>query len=113
MLLLFQSIDTFVAVAHYKINKKYITEFFCINKSKPEMQCHGKCYLKANLVEQEDDKQKPIINFENETVKWYYRLHILPLKKDLDKGIFLGFNHAFHTLNPFDFEVFRPPPFLT
>lgn len=110
-LLLFQSIDAFFTVAYYKINKKYITDFFCVNKLKPEMQCHGKCFLKAKLVEQEDDNQKLIINFENETIEFYSLLNLLPVESEKDNGIFLGFECPFHILNLFNFEIFRPPPF--
>lgn len=111
-MVLFQSIDTFVAVVYYTFNKKYITEFFCINKAKPEMQCHGKCFLKANLVEQEDDKQKPIVNFESETIEWHYLTDDLTVETGLDKGVHIGYVSPFHIPDPFDFEVFRPPPFL-
>ncbi|GAB4331545.1 MAG: hypothetical protein OHK0038_06500 [Flammeovirgaceae bacterium] len=33
----------------YHVNKEFITERFCINKSKPQLDCNGKCFLKKQL----------------------------------------------------------------
>jgi hypothetical protein len=38
-----------VIVAHYWLNKKQISVSLCENKSKPELKCEGKCYLKKTL----------------------------------------------------------------
>lgn len=40
----------------FKINQKEITELFCINKSKPELACDGKCYLKYKLQKATDSE---------------------------------------------------------
>ncbi len=42
----------------YHLNKSYITENFCVNKTKPEMQCNGKCHLKKELKESEESASK-------------------------------------------------------
>lgn len=42
----------------YHLNKGYITENFCVNKAKPEMQCNGKCHLKKELKESEENASK-------------------------------------------------------
>ena len=42
----------------YHLNKSYITENFCVNKAKPEMQCNGKCHLKKELKESEESTSK-------------------------------------------------------
>jgi len=34
---------------NYAINKDYISEYLCINKDQPELQCDGKCYLSQQL----------------------------------------------------------------
>jgi hypothetical protein len=44
-------------VVHYELNKKQLTEQFCVNKDKPEMHCCAKCLLKKKLAE-DDAKQK-------------------------------------------------------
>ena len=54
-------------VVDYVINQNYISEFLCINKEKPELQCEGKCYLMQMLQEQEKKRHQdfPKINMED------------------------------------------------
>lgn len=42
----------------YHLNKSYITENFCVNKANPEMHCNGKCHLKKELKESEQNEEK-------------------------------------------------------
>lgn len=43
----------------YELNKSFIIENFCINKSQPELKCDGKCYLSQQLTaEKEKQEQK-------------------------------------------------------
>lgn len=39
-------------LASYSFNYDYIAESLCVNKDRPEMQCHGKCHLSKQLLEQ-------------------------------------------------------------
>lgn len=48
-LLLLLSFQQALIIVHFKLNQKIIEKEFCINKSKPELQCHGKCHLKKEL----------------------------------------------------------------
>lgn len=34
-----------LADAGFRLNEKYIAEKLCENRAKPQMKCHGKCYL--------------------------------------------------------------------
>lgn len=43
-----------VTVVHFKLNQEVIEQKFCINKSKPALQCHGSCHLKKQLEETEN-----------------------------------------------------------
>ncbi len=45
-------------LANYLVNQDYIAEFLCINKDKPELECNGKCYLKKQLKEASEEKEK-------------------------------------------------------
>lgn len=36
-------------IAYYELNIDYITEKFCENKAKPQLQCNGKCHLAKEL----------------------------------------------------------------
>ena len=44
---------------NYELRKDYIIKNYCVNKSRPEMHCDGKCYLAKQIqkAEQEDEKQ--------------------------------------------------------
>jgi len=48
-----------VILINYEINKKEITDKYCINKDKPQMHCCGKCLLKRKLAEQEAQQKLP------------------------------------------------------
>lgn len=43
-------------VAMYQANKDYIAKNLCENRAKPQMKCHGKCYLKKQL-KQTDERE--------------------------------------------------------
>lgn len=43
--------------ASFFLNRKYIAEFLCINRDKPEMACKGACQLKKR-IEQDQEKQE-------------------------------------------------------
>ncbi len=47
-------------LANYELNKKDLTEKYCVNKDKPEMHCCAKCLLKRKLAEQEEQQKLPI-----------------------------------------------------
>lgn len=45
-------------VFEYVVNQDYISEYLCINKDKPMMNCDGKCYLSKMLQEDQNEKQQ-------------------------------------------------------
>lgn len=61
-MLLFKAISPYV---EYAINADYIAEFLCINKDKPELECHGQCHLTKELKKvQDEEKQASKKNME-------------------------------------------------
>ncbi len=46
-----------VCITAYEINKKYIAENLCENKSRPSMHCEGHCHLQKKLKEDEQQKE--------------------------------------------------------
>lgn len=42
-------------IAYFQLNLDYIIETYCINKEKPELQCHGKCHLATQLATNSQD----------------------------------------------------------
>ena len=45
-------------IAHYQLNKEYITRVLCENRDKPDLHCDGKCYLAKRLKAQQDRQDK-------------------------------------------------------
>ncbi len=40
---------------NYELNTEVITDLFCENTDKPEMNCHGVCHLKKQVINTEQD----------------------------------------------------------
>ena len=47
-----------ILTINYLVNVSEITELFCVNKEKPQLQCNGKCHLATQLVETEKDENE-------------------------------------------------------
>ncbi len=50
-----QLANTFLVV-NYELDKASITAEHCVNKSRPELNCHGQCHLTNQLQSQEQNK---------------------------------------------------------
>jgi hypothetical protein len=42
----------------YLLNKKYIAEELCVNKSKPVLQCQGSCYLEKKIAHTANEEKQ-------------------------------------------------------
>ena len=72
-MIIFQTFDRFGLVAYYHLNKEYITELFCINKEKPELNCDGKCYLSLQIAEQQQEREEaPFRDFEKKEMQFFF-----------------------------------------
>lgn len=47
------------SVINYALNKEAITDLFCVNKDKPQMQCNGQCHLMKELKKAETPVDNP------------------------------------------------------
>lgn len=50
-----QTLNHLSVSVNYLFNKEYITQNYCINKSKPEKKCFGKCHLKKVFTQVENN----------------------------------------------------------
>ncbi len=50
------SLQQITVLGIYMLNKDYITEAFCVNKDKPELECNGKCHMKDVMEKNEEKK---------------------------------------------------------
>jgi len=110
IILLFQANNILLTVFFYKINKKYITDLFCVNKQQPEMKCHGKCFLNKKIKQQKEEQDKPIITIEVEVLKCLLKfMESFLIGMPSEKGKFIGFMTASNLQNPTEFDIFHPP----
>jgi hypothetical protein len=61
LILLIYSVTVFrgyLPYLSYKVNFKYISTVLCENKSKPALQCHGKCHLQKELKKTAEEESK-------------------------------------------------------
>lgn len=53
MLLLTQTFSKWLVVLEYSLNKDFISQKLCVNKTKPKLHCNGKCQMMKRLAEEE------------------------------------------------------------
>ncbi len=59
------SLQQAAVAAVFFSNQDYVTEKFCVNKDKPELNCKGKCHMKNMLVQTaEKETQNAQLNVE-------------------------------------------------
>lgn len=102
-------------MVEYATNYNYITKVLCVNKSKPKLQCNGKCHLMKELAKA-SESEKPIHSDKKDNVKQEVEIlffqdiqtWVKPQIYFLSKTT-IGNNYAnlyFHTVGC---SVFHPP----
>jgi hypothetical protein len=68
----FQSFSKLVVLACHEINKDYIASTLCENRSRPKLNCNGKCHLAKKMKHENECESKPY-NLANEKyeVLWH------------------------------------------
>lgn len=56
LLLLVMSIRSVLPLIDYAVNYDYISTQLCENKSKPELLCNGKCFVKKEIAKSSDNQ---------------------------------------------------------
>ncbi|HEX5624860.1 MAG TPA: hypothetical protein VFX48_02490 [Saprospiraceae bacterium] len=54
-----------MAFGFFVYNRQAIESTACVNKAKPQKKCHGKCYLKKKLLEQNEKKGGPVQDIQD------------------------------------------------
>mgnify|MGYP000530418343 CR=1 FL=1 len=101
-------------IAHFYMNRAAITEAYCINKEKPQLNCHGQCHLKKQL---EVKQPQEAINTEKTTLKTAMVLFVfssnpsfgllqLPSNKNLYPSL------EFHVLKGQSRDILAPPKMI-
>lgn len=88
-----QVYNTYVWV-RYELNKEEITELFCENTDKPEMNCHGVCHLKKEII----DTHTPVPPAENNS---FYINEIQLYPNSFEYALVLPSNNFLNHYTPF------------
>lgn len=99
-------------VIHFKLNQDYIEKNYCVNKTKPKLQCHGQCKLKKELQKTSDT------NLENLSI--YKHIELIPLKINIFKiekiefreKLKISFYREDLFIQNFVKRILHPPTFL-
>ncbi|KAA0128725.1 hypothetical protein FY557_07540 [Chryseobacterium sp. SN22] len=114
-LTLFVVFRPLIPLVEYAVNYDYIVERLCINKSRPDLHCNGKCYLGKELAKTNDTDSLPLNKSKN-TGQKLSDIYILPETAGITKE-----NKAFSSESGFLYKtdysflflqhIFRPPVF--
>lgn len=91
----------------YLLNKKYITEQFCVNTDKPELKCNGKCHLKDAIAQQSENEQNPDLA-QNLIIPVYKSNNILEFPKP-ELLVYVYHLKEVVLLNTYECKLFQPP----
>jgi hypothetical protein len=112
---LLQTFSAAIIVSDYLANKKFISEKLCENRSRPQLHCNGKCYLKKKIAresgEQNGERRNRaaedvvVLFFEKHEFEIYYDSDVAPASSIFrNRDVLLTIDVAR--------SVFRPPSLL-
>ena len=105
------SLQQLSILSMYWLAQDYITEKFCVNKDKPELQCNGKCHMKDMVAENSEKESKKMSHVENILLVFYTELYVdLPAPLRL-QTFTLKLGDVYLSDAYFD-RTFQPPEFL-
>ncbi|MFD2940111.1 hypothetical protein [Flavobacterium notoginsengisoli] len=110
ILLLLVSFQQALIIVHFKLNQQNIEKEFCVNKAKPQLQCHGKCHLKKELEKSDHNSDLELTSISKNidiilTSEIEFTFHII---KALNSNKVLIYKETGQT-EPC-LEIFVPPP---
>ncbi|HRG52546.1 MAG TPA: hypothetical protein PLL00_06905 [Bacteroidia bacterium] len=107
--ILLQSLGKFIIYANYELNKEAITMMFCENKSKPKMNCNGKCHMMKQMKEQEKKENTPVNTlkekYENQISTASYSFRIITTYTIISHSSVYKLHESISHLN----SIFHPP----
>ncbi|WP_313093052.1 hypothetical protein [Chryseobacterium flavum] len=112
---LYMGLRPLVPLVEYAVNYNYIVKVLCINKSRPEIHCNGKCYLSKELAKTNDSESSPFQKIKNSGQK-ILDTYILPETTEItttERLVFFNFSFIYETTYSFLFliHIFKPPVF--
>lgn len=96
----------------YVVNYDYISKVVCMNKTKPELHCNGKCYLTKELskTSQDDSSNSSKTKQTQKVIDLYIPVMIAKIQKEYRKSQ-LTITSAYQKNYAFLFlkYIFKPP----
>lgn len=109
MLFLLVSFQQVLIIVHFKLDQKNIEQEFCVNKAKPQLQCHGKCHLRKELEKSDNtDLELTGIGKKIDMVLASNIEFAIAIVKAVKSGKTI-FYREFELVEPC-LEIFVPPP---
>jgi len=112
---LLQTFSAAIVVSEYFANKKFITERLCENRTRPQLHCNGKCYLKKKLANEGEGQNSEKRNRTTEEVVVLFFEHSeFGIMRSADEADELPLYISRNDLLTIDVErsVFHPPSLL-
>ena len=114
-LTLYMAFRPLIPLVEYAVNYDYISAVLCINKSKPELHCNGKCYLSKELAKTNNSDSSPLNKTKNSGQK-ILDICTLPEITGINKAesfLSVHSNFPYETAYSFLFlkHIFKPPVF--
>ncbi|CAD0223012.1 hypothetical protein KYG33_16670 [Chryseobacterium sp. D764] len=113
---LYMVLRPLVPVVEYAVNYDYIIKVLCVNKSRPEIHCNGKCYLSKELAKANNETESTPFNKIKNSGQKILDIYTLPEITEViitGKIILSNFNFIYETAYSFLFltHIFKPPVF--
>lgn len=102
-----------IPLAEYAVNYDYIVNTLCVNKTKPELHCNGKCYLSKELAKANNETESTPFNKIKNSGQKILDVYTLPEITEViitGKITFFNFNFLYETAYSFLFlnHIFKP-----
>lgn len=110
------SFSRFVVCTGFGLNRAYISQKLCINRTRPWLHCNGKCYLMKKLRQAEENERKQTekdnlsrleINFFQEALVLSFLQPVIPSQQ---KAKFPAYSYGYSSR--YTETLFRPPKTL-
>ena len=111
-LLLVLALRTAMPVVDYAVNYQFISTQLCKNKSKPELGCNGKCYVKKEVLKSSENQSAKTLKIQITAVDFFVMNDEVDFMVAFSetKHIQNNYKNYFNFfVNPFYQDVFHPP----
>lgn len=113
-LLLVLALRTVQPAVDYVVNYHYISTQLCENKSKPELQCNGKCYVKKEFLKSTESQSAKEVKISLKGLDVFVLEDFFDFRAEFYDGLSRENNYQ-HFFDPFlktFYEDFFHPPLV-